>query len=962
MIPPLRTALVGFCLVLAATAAWGGPPVDVRAAGAKGDGAADDQAAIQGSIDAAARSGGVVHLPAGKYLVRTISLGSNATLDLAAGVTLIGHIRIHDVSGAAIIGHDRKTSLILGRISIRRSRGVRMRDFSQEYFSGQGYDGCSDVELRGVTIRQPPQRSGRGSAIWFGDCTDVVVSQCDFSSCDDVFCLKRSGENIHLQDSVLTGHLAAPYKIGTETDGDFRNISMTRSTIRNSDRGAVSIESVDGSHIDGVFISDIRMTNVAAPLFIRLGDRDRYGRGTAGSIRNISLHGIEATCRDKDEGIGSAIAGLPGHPVENVTLTRFRVSYRGGGSREDAARRPKELPTVYPEYDMFGALPAYGLWIRHARGLVLRDVSLDAVEPDGRPALAAEDVDGLVLDRFAGGVGATAEASVRFEQVCRALVRGPAVPRKVPLLRLLGDRSDRITLLDIEAIAGDRPLVTVGDEFRGSLRVEPTTEPVVEEFHVADARPGEPVVVRARLKNPGQAGYASIELAADDKPSRRRTLWLAAGQARELVLDGPQFYEPGEHVLRLGTAVQKIRVPDSPARFVCERMEAPSAAAAGQSFDVGLLVRNTGGRTGTEKVSLSAGGNRLDAGEITLQPGRQERMRLSARLDLPGMHVLAAGGRQRRIAINPVWIDANHDGRLDADERSFGTLADALAAAAPGDCIRLQPGRYEFPAEQLPLVVKTRGLGIASAAGAEETILEARRARDDRGRAHSIFYVAADDVTIDGLTLRGGAYDVFVDGTSGAVIQNCVVETAKRYNLALANAHAAKILNNRSRFSGIGFLAMYGGGGSLIEGNRIDDEPAGIRFVGTCENRVRDNQLPATFWYGMWLEDSHRNVIEKNRIERSRLCGLELSGSDSNQVIENSIVHSKTPAVLVNRGSKDNRFEANRFEGNRGGDVVQETGEAGSRERRAAATPAREGKVYTGGVDITTPVLSRPAK
>ncbi len=54
--------------------------------GAKGDGKADDTAAIQKALDAAARKGGVVNLPAGNYLV-------SGSLKIPPGVTLSGSQR-----------------------------------------------------------------------------------------------------------------------------------------------------------------------------------------------------------------------------------------------------------------------------------------------------------------------------------------------------------------------------------------------------------------------------------------------------------------------------------------------------------------------------------------------------------------------------------------------------------------------------------------------------------------------------------------------------------------------------------------------------------------------------------------------------------------------------------------------------------------------------------------------------
>jgi parallel beta-helix repeat protein len=956
ILPPSSLAFAFVCAWLClcvSVAAAGAPSRDVRAAGAAGDGVADDQAAVQRSVDAA--SGGTVVFPAGTYRVGTITLKSDVTLDLAAGATLIGHLRAIDCSNVALVGRDRKTSLVRGHIQVQNCRGVRMRDFNQEGFGGQGYVNCSDVTLGGVTIRQAPQRYGGGSAIWFVSCTNVLASDCDFSSNDDVFCLKRSGENIHLRDSVLTGHLAAPFKIGTETDGPFRNISMTGCTIRDSDRGAISIESVDGSQIDGVFISDIRMENVAAPLFIRLGCRDRYGRGLVGAVRNISLHAIDAACKSKDDGIGSSIVGLPGHPVENVTITRFRVSVQGGGTRDDAARRPKELRSLYPEYDMFGTLPAYGLFLRHGSGVTLRDVSIDCVRPDLRPALVAEDVDGLVLDHVACAAAPGAEAALRFEQVRRALVRGATAPSAGPWLRLSGDRSDAVTLLGSGTPSTAQPPVVLGGDFRGALRIEPLAAPRVDEFRVDPVQPGTPVAVSARATNTGPAGYASFELWAGDTLADRRWLWLGAGESRDLSLSGPAFYEPAEHVLRLNAVVRAIRVPPSPGRFVCERLEVPSTGGAGQWLRADVVMRNAGGEPRTETVRLFDRETEIAAEEIALRPGEARGVALRFRLEAAGLHVLTVSGRQGRVAVNPAWIDADRNGRQDAGERSFATIAEALAAAAPGDSIRVQPGRHAFEPDQLPLLIEKPGVSLASAAGADETILEARGAADDRGRKHSVVYVAADDVTLDGLTIRGGVYDVFVDGAANAVIKNCALDTSKRYNLGLAHARGAKIQNNRSSLSGIGFLGMFGGGGSVIEGNRMEDDPAGLRVIRSADNQIRDNVLAAPLWYGMRIERSHRNTIENNRIAGSRLCGIEMLRSDANRVTGNAILDCKTEGILVTQPSNDNRFEPNRFAGNRRGDVVEEI-------RRAAGADRAEdegSEAYSGGVDLRTPVRTR---
>ena len=70
--------------------------------------------------------------------------------------------------------------------------------------------------------------------------------------------------------------------------------------------------------------------------------------------------------------------------------------FPGGGTAEGAARRTvPDLPDTYPEYFMFGVLPAYGLYGHHVKDLSLHNVRFDVASPDLRPAVVCDNVEGL---------------------------------------------------------------------------------------------------------------------------------------------------------------------------------------------------------------------------------------------------------------------------------------------------------------------------------------------------------------------------------------------------------------------------------------------------------------------------------------------------------------------------------------------------------------------------------------
>ena len=145
-------------------------------------------------------------------------------------------------------------------------------------------------------------------------------------------------------------------------------------------------------------ITNVVMRDVtSAPIFVRLGARSR-GPGTPpiATVRRIRISNLIAT--GVDPRFPLLLAGIPGHPVEDVRAVGPphrvpRRRYRRGGRA-----RAEELENAYPEPSMFGTLPAYGLFARHVRGLRVRDVSLSFDGTEARPAIALRSVDGASFD------------------------------------------------------------------------------------------------------------------------------------------------------------------------------------------------------------------------------------------------------------------------------------------------------------------------------------------------------------------------------------------------------------------------------------------------------------------------------------------------------------------------------------------------------------------------------------
>jgi len=67
--------------------------------------------------------------------------------------------------------------------------------------------------------------------------------------------------------------------------------------------------------------------------------------------------------------------------------------------------KPQNSSYTYPnleiqptfEYSMFGEYPAYGLYVRHASGISIKDIRFSLDESDFRPAFVFDDVSGVEM-------------------------------------------------------------------------------------------------------------------------------------------------------------------------------------------------------------------------------------------------------------------------------------------------------------------------------------------------------------------------------------------------------------------------------------------------------------------------------------------------------------------------------------------------------------------------------------
>ena len=432
--------------------------------GAKSDTTVLSTQALQQAIDACHEAGGGrVVIPAGHYKTGTIILKSNVHLYLEQGATLYGSTNLQDyipvksdyvslrthtttiqliyadkVSNVAIDGY----GVIDGRgrsfkklswndegitrphlLRFIQSQDITVKDITLKN-SGcwmQHYLACDRLVIDGIKVFN--RNNYNNDALDLDGCHEVTVTNMIADSDDDGITLKSTSprlcENIKITDCEVSSHCNA-IKLGTETNGGFRNINISNINVKPSadqrekffgqwiGSSAISLEIVDGGTMENVHVSNINVEGTEAPIFIRLGNRGRgyayKNKGTdfdalipidhVGTINGIHLDNIQI----RNAGaMGCSISGLPNHPVENVWLSHISIHHKGGVTSADLSAIEKsvqdEKEKDYPESTMWGNLPAKGFFVRHARNIHFSDVTIQTEQPDVRPDFIQVDAD-----------------------------------------------------------------------------------------------------------------------------------------------------------------------------------------------------------------------------------------------------------------------------------------------------------------------------------------------------------------------------------------------------------------------------------------------------------------------------------------------------------------------------------------------------------------------------------------
>jgi hypothetical protein len=468
---------------------------DVYSFGAVGDGKTNDTAAIQKAIDTCAeQGGGVVSVRKGSFLVGSLILRSHVELHLASAAALLGspdlsqyHVDEKEVyktlNRSLIFAEGCEHIAITGEGVIdgqgkafpagekdSRPTLIRFRDCSNvrlEGFLAQGAASfgihpvrCRQMRVEGLRIYNRVQPNNDGIDV--DGCQDVFISNCNISSIDDSIALKAMEPNAPCRDIVITNCIlsstCAAIRVGPDAVSNIERVTASNCVIRDTGMNGIKIQSSLGVVMRDMTFSNMVMDQVTGPISLRLSgwqlgveniwavfDDSNWKKG---KLQNILFDNIRASVAKDGVKSGISITGAPGVEPEQITFSNLDITFPGGGTVEEGARRNvPDLERAYPEYCIFGVLPSYGFYAHHVRGITFNNVQFHLAADDFRPAIVCDDVQDLQFAGLQAEGRPQAESLVRLQDTQSAFISGAKLPNNIAaFLRVEGDLSKRIVL------------------------------------------------------------------------------------------------------------------------------------------------------------------------------------------------------------------------------------------------------------------------------------------------------------------------------------------------------------------------------------------------------------------------------------------------------------------------------------------------------------------------------------
>ena len=303
---------------------------------------------------------------------------------------------------------------------------------------------CKRVRMHGIYIHN--RVNGNNDGFHFISSEYVMVSDCTVLSLDDACALFGSCRNVTVTNSSFSTRWSV-FRFG---GGVAENIAVSNCVLHQVYGCPIKFHGTPGSRFENMSFSNLLLDDVTGPIHISIGPRTPHNPGAGPTpvdalpqengapavVRNISFSNIHGTVTTNPQQIAETpltskynpgeehscitLNCVGGATMERVSFENIHLTFGGGGTAENAARR--DLPQIAGEYFMLGPMPAYGMYARNSRGITLSNVRFELRTPDLRPALIFDHVTDASINGWSVQADAEAESVSRFIDTKQVLV------------------------------------------------------------------------------------------------------------------------------------------------------------------------------------------------------------------------------------------------------------------------------------------------------------------------------------------------------------------------------------------------------------------------------------------------------------------------------------------------------------------------------------------------------------
>lgn len=289
------------------------------------------------------------------------------------------------------------------------------------------FKGCDEIVITNVILKD-----SAANAVSFEDCEDikiknaiinnnintqnangVYINSSSYINIDHVF-ISTQKDGISINASLFENinkikvnrctiiAQDACFRIGAKSSKNMNNLDLTNcyftsaniKNTQNKTAGAfvgISIESLDGSNINDVYVDNIAMDGISSPVVLWLGNRldVNYGSiGKVGSIKNVSISNVKCSEVEMPAVLTGCKIGNINYYLQDIRLANFNVECRqmtevlneGKASSELSSKGQANIWDTLLEEEIKYDFPVYGIFARHIKGFKVINYDIKARE------------------------------------------------------------------------------------------------------------------------------------------------------------------------------------------------------------------------------------------------------------------------------------------------------------------------------------------------------------------------------------------------------------------------------------------------------------------------------------------------------------------------------------------------------------------------------------------------------